>query len=260
MTNPSEFYNLPVMDHYKRYLFTLRLSLLAAFAILVAPAPGAAQEGVAVQPPVVIELFSSQACTFCPPADKFLGQLVQQQGIIGLSCHVDYFDVKQGSMSKKFCTQRQTNYIKKLKVPAHYTPQMVVNGHMDVIGYEADKVSAAILKARSERIDRVNITRQESDNYGYTINARDLKGEPVHVWLAIFDKPHEKTVQDGGNRGKRVTYYNVVSRLTDLGSWDGAAQTQYLKPFMTADNAGFAVLVQNDTTGNIIAAGAIYNQ
>lgn len=247
------------MNQFTRYTFKLCLSLLAV-GLAVVPGPGRAQEGVAVQPPVVIELFSSQACTFCPPADRYLGQLVQQQGIIGLSCHVDYFDVRKGSMSKKFCTQRQTNYIRKLKVPAHYTPQMVVNGHMDVIGYEADKVTAAIFKARSERIDRVTIMREQDDNYGYTIPARDLKGQPVHVWLAIFDKPHDKTVQDGGNRGKRITYYNVVSRMNDLGAWDGKAQTQYLKPFLTADNAGFALLVQSETTGNIIAAGAMYNQ
>jgi hypothetical protein len=243
--------------------FTLQrliLPLCLAFLIGLSALPTRAQDLDAVQPPVVIELFSSQACTFCPPADKFLGQLIQQQGVIGLSCHVDYFDVKQGSMSKKFCTQRQTGYINKLKIPAHYTPQMVVNGHMDVVGYEADRVSAAILKARSEHIDRVVINRQADGKYAYSVPARDLAGQSVHTWLAVFDKPHSKTIQDGGNRGKRVTYYNVVSRLNDLGAWNGSSDMKYVEPFLTEDNAGFAVLVQNEATGAIIGAGAIYNQ
>ena len=248
------------MNHYTRAVFKLSLSLLAAGGFLLVPGPGRAQEGAAVQPPVVIELFSSQACTFCPPADRFLGQLVQQQGVIGLSCHVDYFDVKKGSLSKSFCTKRQTNYIKAMKVPAHYTPQMVVNGHMDVIGYEADKVSAAILKARAERMDRIQITRTADGSYTFPLAAKDLQGQNVHVWLAVFDKPHKKTVQDGGNRGKNVTYYNVVDSLTDIGAWNGAAQQRRVNPFLKAENAGFAILVQNHVTGRIIASGAIYNQ
>ena len=249
------------MDHYTPHLFKLFLSLLAGMAWLLYPGvPAHAQEGNPVQPPVVIELFSSQACTFCPPADRFMGQLVQQQGVIGLSCHVDYFDVRKGSLSKSFCTQRQTNYIKALKVPAHYTPQMVVNGHLDVIGYEADKVSAAILKARAERMDRISITRNADGTYSYPLPETNLAGQDIHLWLAVFDKPHDKTVQEGGNRGKKVTYYNVVSRLTDLGAWNGAAQKKLVEPMMTAANAGFAILAQNRVTGKIVAAGAIYNQ
>lgn len=248
------------MNHYTPHLFKLSLSLIIGLIGLVVPGSTRAQEGNPVQPPVVIELFSSQACTFCPPADRFLGQLVQQQGVIGLSCHVDYFDVRKGSLSKSFCTQRQTNYIKAMKVPAHYTPQMVVNGHMDVIGYEADKVSAAILKGRSERMDRIAITRGADGTYSYPLPVKDLGGQNIHLWLAVFDKPHDKTVQEGGNRGKRVTYYNVVSRLTDLGTWNGNAQQKMVNPMMTAENAGFAILAQNQTTGKIIAAGAIYNQ
>lgn len=248
------------MDHFTPYLFKLSLSLILIMAGIFMAAPGQAQDAPSVQPPVVIELFSSQACTFCPPADRFMGQLVQQQGVIGLSCHVDYFDVRKGALSKSFCTQRQTNYIKALKVPAHYTPQMVVNGHMDVIGYEADKVSAAILKGRAERMERIVITRDADGMYSYPLPVKDLAGQDVHLWLAVFDKPHDKTVQEGGNRGKRVTYYNVISQLTDLGTWTGTAQKKMISPAMTSANAGFAILAQNTKTGKIIAAGAIYNQ
>lgn len=248
------------MNHYTRHLFKLPLSLALALAVLGMPGPGRAQEGAATQPPVVIELFSSQACTYCPPADRFLGQLIQQQGVIGLSCHVDYFDVKKGSLSKNFCTKRQTNYINALKVPAHYTPQMVVNGHYEVIGYEADKVSAAILKARAERMERLQIVKAPDDTYVFNLPQKDLQGQEVHVWLAVFDKPHSKTIQDGGNRGKNVTYYNVVNSLTDIGKWNGMAQTRKVNPFLKPQNAGFAILIQNHKSGKIIGSGAYYNR
>lgn len=247
------------MNHFTRYPFKLSLSVLAAALCLAVPASSKAQE-TTQQPPVVIELFSSQACTFCPPADRFLGQLIQQQGVIGLSCHVDYFDVKKGSLSKNFCTKRQTNYINALKVPAHYTPQMVVNGRHEVIGYEADKISAAILKARAERMDRLQITPAPDGSYNFNLPAKDLQGQEVHVWLAIFDKPHNKTIQEGGNRGKNVTYYNVVSSLTDIGKWNGVAQTRKVNPFLKQKDAGFAILVQNHVTGKILGSGAFYNK
>ena len=82
----------------------------------------------------------------------------------------------------------------------------------------------------------------------------------MHTWLAVFDKPHDVTIQDGGNRGKRMTYYNVVSRLSDMGTWNGTGEQRLIEPFLTEDNAGFAVLVQNQSTGEIIGAGAIYTQ
>ncbi|MCB1530728.1 MAG: DUF1223 domain-containing protein [Rhodospirillales bacterium] len=210
--------------------------------------------------PVVVELFSSQACTFCPPADRFMGSLAKQTGLIALSCHVDYFDVKDGSLSREFCTKRQTDYLKILDVPTHYTPQMVVNGHMDVIGYESDKVRAAILKARAEKIGTVKILAGADGAYRFSLPEKDLEGRDIRLWQAVFDKPHEMTITEGGNLGKKMRYYNVISRLKDIGPWTGAALTRSVYPSFREENAGMAIFAQDRKNGRIIAAGAVYTQ
>lgn len=235
-----------------------RLVFLLAVSLVWGSVPVLAQE-TPVPPPVVVELFSSQACTYCPPADAYLGELIQNPGVIGLSCHVDYFG-KGASLGKRFCTERQTGYIKKMKLKAHYTPQMVINGHFDAVGYETGKVSAAILKGRAEKIDRVEIARQGGELYSFSLNPRQLNGYPHSVWLAIFDQPHDEMRRDGRKGARNHTYYNVVSRMNNMGVWDGAPRQQTVSPFLESGNGGFAILVQNDVTGAIIAAGAIYNQ
>lgn len=250
-----------MLNHYNflKFIIVFLLFMGSAQAQIQARIEGQSKIPVAVISPVVVELFSSQGCTFCPPADRFMGELVKQTGIIGLSCHVDYFDVKEESLGKGFCTKRQTDYLKMLDVPTHYTPQMVVNGHMDVIGYEANKVSAAILKARAEKIETVKIERGENGVYRFSLPEKDLKGQQIRLWLAIFDKPHE-AMTEGSHIGKKITYYNVISRLNDIGSWTGGALTRSVSPFFRDQNAGLAIFAQNKKTGHIIAAGAVYTQ
>ena len=233
-------------------MLSLALAGLAGFAGFSAAA------ATPSQPPVVIELFSSQACTYCPPADAFMAELVKQQGVIGLTCHVDYFDVKKGSLAKRFCTRRQSDYVRRMKLSSNYTPQMVVNGHIDVIGYETGKVSAAVLKARAEKILPLQITKKAENVYSFSLPSMHTGDDPARIWVALFDKPHNVTVAEGGNAGKHITYHNIVSGLMDLGPWDGAMASRVVSPIMSASQAGFAVLVQEEKSGNIIAAGAVY--
>jgi hypothetical protein len=205
--------------------------------------------------PVVIELFSSQACTYCPAADAYMADLIKQDQVIGLSCHVDYFDVRQGSLSKKFCTKRQKNYADKFKLRSVYTPQMVVNGHMDVVGYEAGKVSVAILRARAEKMKPIYIAATPEGAYAYDI-PKDIAVNPnVNLWLAMYDKPHTLKIAEGGNRGKTLTYHNVVTALTDLGAISRMTGDQTVLPMMNSKSAGFALLAQDRVSGKILAAG-----
>ncbi len=235
--------------------FFLPIFVFCAFA-----APAFAQnEGTTAPkppaPPVVMELFTSQSCGFCPPADALIGQMAQQENIIALACHVDYFKVAENSLGKSFCTRRQNDYNKIIAPGPRYTPQLVVNGHMDMIGYETGKVSAAVLKARGEKIAPITITNVGDSTYSFSLRAIALKGADVRLWMAVFDTPKTLSMVEGSNFGKQLTYYNVVSKIDDLGAWDGAAITQSLSVPLSADNAGFAVIAQNVKTGNIIAAG-----
>jgi hypothetical protein len=206
-------------------------------------------------PPVVLELFTSQACAFCPPADALMGQMIEQQSIIGLSCHVDYFGVRQNSLGKSFCTNRQINYNRLIGTGPRYTPQLVVNGHMDMIGYETGKVSAAILKARAEKVKPISLASTGGGSYTFSLPEATIGSDPVTLWMAVFDTPKPLAITEGNNFGKKVTYYNVVSRLDDLGAWDGKPTARTVNPVLTAENGGIAVIAQNTRTGHIVAAG-----
>ncbi|MBN8521581.1 MAG: DUF1223 domain-containing protein [Alphaproteobacteria bacterium] len=208
-------------------------------------------------PPVVIELFSSQACTYCPPADEYMADLLKQDGVIGLSCHVDYFDVRQGSLAHKFCSRRQSDYAKTMGLKSVYTPQMVINGHIDAIGYESAQVSIGVLKARAEKISEISIRPLQNGQYAYALPAQAVQDPDVTLWVALFDKPHTLTVAEGGNRGKNLTYHNIVSSLIALETEQLTSAEKTFLPYMKANAAGFALLAQNNQSGKIIAAGQV---
>ncbi len=245
-------------------LFALALSAVSVPAVAqtrAAPPLITATGGPAITPtvpaPVVLELFTSQGCSFCPPADALMGQMAEQQNVIGLSCHVDYFNVRKNSLGQGFCTKRQNDYNRLIGTGPRYTPQLVVNGHMDMIGYEGGKISAAILKARGEKIFPIALTPAGGDAYSFSLPEKSLNGASVKLWMAVFDKPHDMILTEGGNLGKKVTYYNVVSRMNDLGPWDGAAMARAVQANYIPANGGIAIIAQNVATGKIIGAGSI---
>ncbi len=221
----------------------------------VTPAP-IPEEAVEAAPPVVVELFSSQGCSFCPPADRLMGELAQQQGVIALSCHVDYFNVTKNSLGKDFCTRRQNAYSRWIGNGPRYTPQMVVNGQVDVIGYETGKINAAMMKARAAKIISIPISEGEDGAYKFTLPLTEVDGADIQLWLAVYDKPHTITIEEGANLGKKMTYTHVVSRLSDIGTWNGTELQGDVQPNLLKENEGFAIVAQDAETGQIIGAGS----
>lgn len=199
--------------------------------------------------PVLVELFSSQGCPACPPADAYMEDLAETDGVIALSCHVDYFGVKGDKLAKKFCTDRQTKYIKQIKRRAHFTPHMMINGHMSEIGYERQAITASIVKGRSERVQEILIRPKGSGVYDF-IMPRVTVNNSAELWLAVYDKPH--TVS---RRGKSVTHYNIVRHFLPLGEWKGGVMQRAVFPLIGSDSAGFTIVAQNPDNGKVIAAG-----
>ncbi|MEM6781828.1 MAG: DUF1223 domain-containing protein [Pseudomonadota bacterium] len=218
--------------------------------------PASAQNiTIEAQTPVVVELFSSQACAFCPKADEIMGDIAKMRDVIALNCHVDYFDVKEGALSKPFCTDRQTEYVGMFGGGTHYTPQMVVNGHMDVIGYQAEKISAALVKGRADRIDEIDITRRAEGVFEVSLKPQDLSGRQAKLWMATIDKPHRVTIASGANKGKNMVYANILNSLNEQGNWDGTEKRIAVSPQLTDSQTGFAVFAQDTQTGRMVAAG-----
>ncbi len=205
--------------------------------------------------PVVLELFSTQACVFCPTADKYFVDLLQNTDIIALSCHVDYFDVKQGSLAKSFCSDRQYRYAELLPESMVYTPQMVVNGRRDAVGYEYNDVLNALVAAGKN--PPASLAVQPAGEGKYKIDLPQTKiggGKPATVTLLTYDSPHDIKIASGANRGQTVHYPRVVSDLVKLEDWDGTKGTMTFDWVPQQTQLGFIVLAQS-ATGAILAVG-----
>jgi hypothetical protein len=199
--------------------------------------------------PVLVELFSSQGCPACPPADAYIKDLSESDGVIALACHVDYFPVPGDTLGKKFCTDRQSRYIRQINRKSHFTPQMMINGTMSEIGYERDAVTASILKARSERVQEILIRPKGSGVFDFIMPSVPVNGA-ADLWLAVYNKP--QTVK---RRGRSITYYNVIHHFLPLGDWKGSVLQRAVFPLISNDSAGFTIVAQDKSTGRIYAAG-----
>lgn len=222
------------------------------------PVQAVEQEPVAAGNPLtVIELFSSQACVFCPKADALFAELVKADNVIGLSCHVDYFDVRSGSLARPFCTARQSWYMQALGAGPNYTPQIVVNGALDVVGYKADDVKATIKKAQAHApLDIIISKAATADEYALSWEApTSTETEKSILWLMTIDKPHELDIAEGRNKGQKITYVNIVSDIEERGDWNRADRHKTMKVILKPDNSGFIVIVQSRKDGKILAAG-----
>jgi len=210
--------------------------------------------------PVVVELFTSQGCNSCPPADEFLGELAERPGIIALSLHVDYWDYIgwEDPYASPQATARQRGYVERLGLRYVYTPQMVIDGRADVTGLQRDDVLKTIGKAAEGR-KALQVRFESTDGGKIVVPAGHVPEGGAAVWLAVYDRSHETNVPRGENAGRKLHNYNVVRELSRIGTWHGE---RLEIPFdMTAAAAqgrdGCAVIVQQGPIGPILGAAAI---
>jgi hypothetical protein len=214
-------------------------------AIAVCAFAGAAR----AQPVQVVELFTSQGCSSCPPADAAVAQISARPGILALSFGVTYWDDlgwKDTFAQKKF-TDRQWDYAKGLRHDTVATPQVVVNGRLDVVGQAVSEIDGAIGRVRLTAGPDVSLTAAS------VMVSGAAPSRPASVWLVRYDPNIVLVpVKRGENTGKTLPIKNVVRELTRLGDWVGGQKT-YAIP---AGPAGLksAVLVQAGTGGPILAA------
>lgn len=216
----------------------------------------AAAKPAALQGPVVVELFTSQSCSSCPPADALLGELVQDANVIGLSCHVTYWDHLnwRDTLSRKFCTDRQRAYAGFMGSRQVYTPQMVVNGEHGFVGsnrqdatrYMATRTVLPIALEKTATGLRVTLPPLPTGSGKQTL------------WLLRHHDAHTQNIRSGENRGKTITYTNSVEALEQVGVWQGDAQTLDLPALKgEAANPGYTLIAQPMGFGPISAAGRL---
>ena len=231
----------------------------AVCALLVAAVALVPDRSAAGQPLTVVELFTSQGCSSCPPADALAGELAQREGVLVLSEHVDYWDYLgwRDPFAIPATTQRQRDYARRLGLGYVYTPQMVIQGATQVTGSNREAVLNRLEEPEPGSSLAVKIDRGGDGRILITVGGAPA-GEDAVVWLVLFDKEHMTRVSRGENRGREVRNYNVVRSFTRIGSWDGEATTMTaIMPEAEGIGDGCAVIVQAQNTGRILGAARL---
>jgi hypothetical protein len=237
------------------------LNLSAGLAMLagaLGPSSAVGAEGAGT--PVVVELFTSQGCSSCPPADAFLGELASRSDVIALAFHIDYWDYIgwKDPFASPAWTERQHAYKRALGLHMVYTPQMVIDGRADAVGSEQRTVNDAIAAAAAQ--DKkvvVSISREAEGHYRVALAAAapSMQALPATVWLVVFERQQVTPVKQGENAGATLTDHNIVRELRPIGSWSGAAEELTLDmDEATMTGKGCAVIVQSDSAGPILGA------
>jgi hypothetical protein len=223
-------------------------SLVLAF---LAPAAFARADGLTPRP-VVVELFTSQGCSSCPPANANLTRISDRPGVLALSFGVTYWDYLgwKDSFAKPEFTARQYGYERTLHEATAFTPQMVVNGNADTIGNDLGKLETLMVNSRGDQADPPALTLS---NGKVSIGTGHAPVDGADVWLVRYDPDIvEVPVARGENGGRTLPHKNVVHELIRLGAWTGASESFALPP--AEGGLRTAILVQTVATGPILAA------
>ena len=235
-------------------------TLVATAAALALLSAGAARAGG----PTVIELFTSQSCYSCPPAEALLGELTERKNLIALEFHVDYWDdLVYGSAGKwkdlfsdPAYTLRQRRYAARIRNSGVYTPQVVVDGVVQTVGSRRGRVMR--LLERSADIEKpVLVSVKPVPEGGFTVTLESKSGRPsAEVLLARYDVRHVTEIEAGENMGKTLTNHHVVRELREVGQWTGKPLEIPLADVRLGPNQGCAVIVQAHDQGAILGAAA----
>jgi hypothetical protein len=217
----------------------------AVFPALLASAALATALPAAAEPRAVIELFTSQGCSSCPPADRLLGELARDPSLIAMSLPIDYWDYIgwKDTLAKPRHTARQRFYAKTRGDGDVFTPQVVVNGVTHAVGNDKAAIEQAIAESRHEGATlslAVKLAVADGKlNVTIPASADKVSGE---VWLCALGTAVPVAIGRGENSGHTVTYHNVVRRWVKLGDWTGAAHT-FSVPLADLASADAAVVI-----------------
>ena len=203
----------------------------------------------------VVELFTSQGCSSCPPADAHLGELTEIEDVLALSFHVDYWDNLgwPDPYSSADNTRRQRSYAQHMDLRYVYTPQMVIQGALQATGSDRRAVRNQINQAR--KLPHVDIQLGRKDEAMLVNLPESTHPVKADVYMVVYDKEHTTQIKRGENRGKTITNRNVVRTLKRIGSWKG--ETMNLTSPLGETGDACAVIVQSSATGAILGAATV---
>ena len=217
----------------------------------------AANAATAQTSPVVVELFTSQGCAACPPADKVVEQLAHRDDVIALALHVDYWDYIgwADSFGQSQFSKRQKTYARNNGRASIYTPQMIIGGLDEVKGSAAMRVMNLIQDHRSNSATssvQVTLTPDGDGKVIVQAESADALAQSADVQLVRYKDSATVSISGGENAGRQITYHNIVTAWDIIAQWDG------LDPFRhvvsSGDDTPLVVIIQEQGQGAILAA------
>jgi hypothetical protein len=220
-----------------------------AAALLLLPLGARAQTS-----PVVLELFTSQGCSSCPPADALLTELAGRDGVIALALHVDYWDYLgwKDEFGRPGNTARQRAYAKAARSKTIFTPEMVVHGDERLKGHDAKSILKGIAHhGRQPAPATVSLEREGDVLEIHLAPIGDAVG-PADVHVVQFIPSREVSIEAGENAGLEMTYTNIVTDWEKIGRWDGSAPADLT--YEGLEDGPVAVIVQKTHMGPVLTA------
>jgi hypothetical protein len=202
----------------------------------------------------VVELYTSQGCSSCPPADTLLGELSQMPGVLALSFHVDYWDSLgwRDHFALAMARERQRGYVETLGLSSAFTPQVVVDGHSSFVGSDKWRILAAMAEPRNTIPIIVDVARGE-----LTVTVPERQDRKRYDVNLIAYLPQATTnIGRGENSGRTLTEFNIVRQFRSLGVWNGK-ESVFRAPVdsFPGDATRVAVLLQRVQQGPIVGSG-----
>jgi hypothetical protein len=199
----------------------------------------------------VVELFTSEGCSSCPPADAYLGELAQREGILALSCHVDYWNELgwRDTSALSSLTSRQQAYAKSLRLNSIFTPQIIVDGRESFIGTDRRGIESSLARSWPKQ----SITLSFTNGQIVIAVAPSQSSDRDEVVLVPFRQHIVTHVAGGENRGRTLKEYNVVRELRLMGRTGTQSQQWHIRvDALPEDATDVAVLVQRPGQGEIV--------
>ena len=242
------------MNHLRAGLAGIATAIWAALAASVAAQDAGNRSG-----PVVVELFTSQGCSSCPPADALLRELAARDDVLPLALHVDYWDYIgwADSFALHAHTERQRGYARAAGRDMVFTPQMIVMGQQSLVGARSMKLAELILR-HMQSLPVISLTVVD-EGAGPGVELRALGAPvagPLDVLLVRYAPLRRVEITRGENAGRTLDYANVVEGWERLGQWDGVTALR-LELEAPMDDLRAAVLVQRAGYGPILAAARV---
>jgi|GEM_PF-140341 hypothetical protein len=237
----------------------IRIAVLF-IALAISPLVPAFEAAAKDKQPIVIELYTSQGCSSCPPADKFMGELIKRDDILGLTFHVDYWDYIgwKDPFARPENTARQKDLSSRLGLRHIYTPQMIIHGAVNAVGSSEWDVERAIKHTKNYPQTPVKLTHNKGSQLNISIPASATK-EPAKIYIIAYDDVHTTSIKRGENSGRKLSYFNVVRDMKHVGDWSGEAVSLNvpLTGMMASGRSACAVIIQSERSGHILGAAEI---